>query len=138
MILASIVTVVDWEKESNRMLISVQVRISCMSMCGHWQTLCVESRIVISICTSCNETREDSCTRSRLVCTNPSWAICSLACGTRVLTRASNKIKQHTRENYTNCKLGHELYRAYIHSTNLSVLLYLSLNKFVTRESVGT
>ena len=95
------------------MLISVQVHISCTSMHGHWQTLCVESRIVSSICTSCNETREDSRTLSRLACTNPSRAIRSLAYGMRVLTRASNKIKQHTRENYTSCKLGRELYRTF-------------------------
>ena len=45
---------------SNRMLISVQICISCTSMYGHWQTLRVESRVVSSICTSRNETREDS------------------------------------------------------------------------------
>ena len=49
-----------------------------------------------SICTSRNETHEDSHTRSRLMCTNPSWAIHSLACGMRDLTRASNNTCEKT------------------------------------------
>ena len=62
-----------------------------------------------SICISHKDTRgEDAHTCLRLVCTNPSWAICSLfACGTQVLIRASNK----TAKNYTTCKLSCELYR---------------------------
>ena len=64
-------------------------------------SLRVESQIVSPICTSRNETREDSHTRSKLACTNPSRATHSLACSTQVLTSASNKIKQHTHEKAT-------------------------------------
>ena len=50
-----------------------------------------KAQFVSSICTSHNETYEDSHTGSRLACTNPSQASHSLTCGTRVLARASNK-----------------------------------------------
>ena len=49
-----------------------------------------------SICTSRKETRENSHTQLRLACTNPSWAIFLLVCGTQVFIRASNKTCEKT------------------------------------------
>ena len=65
---------------SKRMLISV------LYVCAFFARLYMSSpaktRFVSSICTSRNETREDSHTQSGLVCINPLWAICSLVCCT--------------------------------------------------------
>ena len=83
----------DWEigMQLTEMLISVQLRVFYMSTYSHCVSSPAEAQFVSSICTSHNETHEDSHTGSRLACTNPSRASQSLMCGTRVLTRASNK-----------------------------------------------
>ena len=107
------------------MLISVCLRVFCTSMYDHCVSSPAKARFVSSICPFCNETCEDSRTRSRLVCTNPSLAIHSLVCGTRVLTRASNKIKRHTGENYLSCKLGCELYHILITQCYFIFISYL-------------
>ena len=107
---------------SNRMLISVQLCIfACLCMvivCRVQPRLDLLARFVLLVMRHVNTPIHDRDLHVLILY----GKIRSLACGTRVLTRALNKIKQHTRENYTSCKLGCELYCIYIYTNRCTYL----------------